>query len=163
MVTRRQRVVNLTDDETDAALATFIADVVELGGLFRRLADDIAKLEGHTQTVWYALSVFSAGSVTVAQGARRLGTTRQALQRTANDLLRQGLASAEPNPDHRSSPLIVLTPRGTQTLTRISAAAAQARQQWFSNQDATALSSAHAEIRRLRDALRETAQNASPE
>ena len=62
MVTKRQHAVNILDADLDDALAVFVADVVELGGLFRRLADTIARGEGQTQSVWYALSVFSADS-----------------------------------------------------------------------------------------------------
>jgi DNA-binding MarR family transcriptional regulator len=153
-MTDRQPVVNFPEDGIDAALALFIADVLELAGLFRQAADQIAHQAGLTQTLWYALSVFSAKPLTVSQAARRLGTTRQAVQRTANELLTQGLATTETNPDHRASPFIVLTPNGRDTLARISQIATEARMQWFSDRDAPNLKAAHPEIRRLRDALR---------
>jgi DNA-binding MarR family transcriptional regulator len=152
-MTERQQAVN-ADGGADAALASFVADVVELAGLFRRVADEIAQQEGQTQTRWYALSVFSDAPLTVAQAARRLGTTRQSVQRTANELLACGLATAEPNPDHRASPHIVLTPEGRRTLQRISEAATHARRTWFSDRDADGLAAAHSEVRRLRDVLR---------
>ena len=145
---------------TDAALASFIADVVELAGLFRQVGDETARQEGQTQALWYALSVFSAEPLTVSQAARRLGTTRQAVQRTANELLARGLAVTERNPDHRASPFVILTSQGQATLARISKTAMQARRQWFSDHDAAALTAAHAEVRRLRDALRKAAENA---
>ena len=145
----------------DAAVASFIADVLELSGLFRRVADDIARQEGQTQARWYALSVFSEDPLTVSQAARRLGTTRQAVQRTANELIARELAFADPNPDHRASPYIVLTPKGRKTLARISEAAMRARHEWFSDRDAAGLATAHHEVRRLRDTLREASANPS--
>lgn len=153
MITTRQPVVKYADDEVDARLASFIADVIELAGLFRRVAEGIARQEGQTQTLWYALSVFSAEPLTVSQAARRLGTTRQAVQRSTNDLIDRGFAITESNPDHRASPLIILTPLGQETLARISQAASIARRQWFSDHDAAGLSAAHAEVLRLRTAL----------
>lgn len=153
-MTERQSVVNFPEDGIDAALASFIADVLELAGLFRQAADHIARQAGLTQTLWYTLSVFSAKPLTVSQAARRLGTTRQAVQRSANELLTQGLATSETNPDHRASPFIVLTPRGRDTLSRISQIAIESRAQWFSDRDAPNLKAAHPEVRRLRDALR---------
>jgi DNA-binding MarR family transcriptional regulator len=102
------------------------------------------------------LSVFSSEPLTASQAARRLGTTRQAVQRTTNELLARGLATTEPNPDHRASPFIVLTPEGRQTLARISQIATRARKQWFSDSDAARLEEVHSEIRSLRDALRQT-------
>lgn len=153
-MTSRQQAVNSEDDGADAALASFVADVVELAGLFRRVADEIARQEGQTQSRWYALSVFSDAPLTVSQAARRLGTTRQSVQRTANELLASGLAVTEPNPDHRASPHVVLTPAGRRTLQRISGAATHARRRWFSDRDVDDLAVAHVEVRRLRDALR---------
>lgn len=153
MVTNRQPVVKPVDGGVDGELASFIADVIELAGLFRHVADKIARQEGQTQTIWYALSVFSAEPLTVSQAARRLGTTRQAVQRTANELLDQGLATAESNPDHRASPLIILTLLGHETLARISTTASTARKQWFFDHDVAGLRAAHAEVLRLRTAL----------
>lgn len=160
-MTERQHAVNSPDDGIDTALESFIADVVELAGLFRRVADEIAQREGQTQTRWYALSVFSDAPLTVSQAARRLGTTRQALQRTANALIARKLAVAEPNPDHRASPYIVLTPKGRKTLARISEAATRARHEWFSDHDAAGLAAAHHQVRRLRDTLREASAKTS--
>ena len=153
-MTKRQQVVNFPPDGIDQALAAFIADVLELAGLFRGAADAIAREEGQTQSGWYALSVFSGGRLTVSQAARRLGTTRQALQRTTNELLEQGLLTAEANPDHRTAPLIALTEEGVAVLARISRAAMSQRREWFSDLDAADLAVAHVEIERLRDALR---------
>lgn len=154
-MTERQQADIYPTEGPDAALAAFIADVLELAGLFRQAAQDIAGQAGQTQTSWYALSVFSDGPWTVSQAARRLGTTRQALQRTTNELLSTGLATAEPNPDHQTAPLIKLTPDGEQVLARISQAATTARREWFADVDAPALEGAHAEIQRLRDVLRD--------
>ena len=153
-MTERQQVVTFPEDGLDEALALFIADVLELSGLFRQAADGIARQAGLTQTLWYALSVFSAQPLTVSQAARRLGTTRQAVQRSANELFSRGLAAAESNPDHRASPFVVLTPKGQHALAEVSRLAMQSRTQWFSDHDAPSLIAAHAEVRRLRDALR---------
>jgi DNA-binding MarR family transcriptional regulator len=139
----------------DSAVASFIADVLELAGLFRHVADDIARQEGETRARWYALSVFSENPLTVSQAARRLGTTRQAVQRTTDELLARGLATTEPNPDHRTSPFIRLNPDGHEVLARISQAAVISRKRWLAGPDASQLEAAHAVVTRLRDALRE--------
>jgi DNA-binding MarR family transcriptional regulator len=154
-MTKRQHVVTFPAEGIDAALASFIADVVELAGLFRRIADTIARQEGQTQARWYALSVFSEDPLTVSQAARRLGTTRQAVQRSADELIAQGLTIAEPNPDHLTSPFITLTPKGRHVLSRISQAAMRSRQRWLSNPDTAELDAAHTVVRSLLDALRE--------
>jgi DNA-binding MarR family transcriptional regulator len=154
-MTNRQPAVNFPDDGIDDAVAGFIADVIELAGLFRRTADEIARAEGETHTRWYALSVFSGDPLTVSQAARRLGTTRQAVQRTADELIARGLATARPNPDHRTSPFIRLTSEGVALLERISARAAASRQTWLPDPDPVELEAAHGLVRHLRDALQE--------
>jgi DNA-binding MarR family transcriptional regulator len=154
-MTERQHIVSFPAEGLDSTVASFIADILELAGLFRRVADDIARQEGQTQARWYALSVFSEDPLTVSRAARRLGTTRQAVQRSADELIAQGLAIAEPNPDHRTSPFITLTPEGHKVLTRISRAAMLSRRRWLPHPDPAELKAAHAVIRSLRDALRE--------
>ncbi|WP_328538221.1 MarR family winged helix-turn-helix transcriptional regulator [Streptomyces sp. NBC_00344] len=104
-------------------MALLVADVFEAAGLLRRSGEAIAATEGQTQARWQLLSAVSENPLTVAQAARRLGITRQGVQRVANDLVRENLAAFLPNPDHRGSPLLALTPDGRRTLERITARA----------------------------------------
>ncbi len=76
---------------------------------------------GQTQARWQVLSVLSEGDWTVSRAARRLGITRQSVQRVADLLIDDGLAVAEPNPNHARSPLIRLTAEGERTLATITA------------------------------------------
>lgn len=98
-----------------------VADVVEAAGAIRRLGDSMASEVGQTQARWQVLSVLSEGDWTVARAARRLGITRQSVQRVADLLLEEGLLVAEPNPDHARSPLIRLTREGERALATITA------------------------------------------
>ena len=105
-------------------MALLVADVFELAGLLRRSGEAIAARDGQTQARWQFLSVISDGALTVPQAARRLGVTRQAVQRVANELVRDGLVDLGANPDHQTSPLLTLTEHGSGVLTRISRRAA---------------------------------------
>ncbi|MFF3889693.1 MarR family winged helix-turn-helix transcriptional regulator [Streptomyces sp. NPDC001914] len=107
-------------------MALLVADVFEAAGALRRSGEAIAAAEGQTQARWQVLSVVSDGPLPVARAARRLGITRQAVQRVANDLVRDGLADFRPNPDHRSSPLLGPTPQGRRVLGEITGRAAAA-------------------------------------
>jgi len=100
-----------------------VADVFHLAGAFRRLGDRIAETAGQTQARWQLLSAASAGPRTVAQLARRLGYARQSVQRTADQLVEDGLGRYSHNPDHKASPLLELTGEGVATLARITKAA----------------------------------------
>ncbi|MFF3417613.1 MarR family winged helix-turn-helix transcriptional regulator [Streptomyces sp. NPDC002698] len=107
-------------------MALLVADVYEAAGVLRRSGEAIAAAEGQTQARWQVLSAVSDEPLPVARAARRLGITRQGVQRIANDLARDGLADFRPNPDHRSSPLLGLTPRGRRVLAGITDRAAAA-------------------------------------
>ncbi|MER6311874.1 MarR family winged helix-turn-helix transcriptional regulator [Streptomyces sp. NPDC001739] len=100
-------------------MALLVADVFEAAGALRRLGERTAQAEGLTQARWQVLSVVSDAPVTVPQAARRLGVSRQNVQRVANDLADLGHLTFEPNPDHRGSPLLVLTSDGRRALARV--------------------------------------------
>ncbi len=96
-----------------------IADVYEAAGALRTSGEVIAREEGQTLARWHVMAAVSEAALTVASAARRMGLTRQAVQRVANELVADGLASFAENPDHRTSPLLRLTPLGEELLTRI--------------------------------------------
>lgn len=102
-----------------------MADVYELAGLLREAGEEIAAGQGQTQARWQLLSVVSDPPLSVPQAARRLGISRQAVQRVANDLVADGLAEFTANPDHRTSPLLALTGAGEGALAGITAAASR--------------------------------------
>lgn len=133
----------------DDALAAYVADVLELGGRFRAMASEIAREEGQTESRWYALSVFSTGGLTVSQAARRLATSRQALQKTTDALVGAGLLAFEANPDHRTSPRVGLTAEGQAVLDRISRRAAEHRQRRIPDDLVAELAPGHEVLRRL--------------
>ena len=118
----RQQVVNR---EEEGGIALLVADVYEAAGALRRWGETLAAAEGQTQARWQLLSVVSERPLTVPQAARRLGISRQAVQRSADDAVKQGLTSFQPNPEHRSSPLVELTPSGRQVLQNINERAQQ--------------------------------------
>jgi DNA-binding MarR family transcriptional regulator len=92
---------------------------------------------------------------TIPQIARRMGITRQGVQRVADELVREDLADLTDNPDHRRSPLLTLTAGGRRTLAQINRSQAA----WSSEVAATfeypdledAVRMLKAATRRLRD------------
>jgi DNA-binding MarR family transcriptional regulator len=96
-----------------------VADIYQLAGQLRKNADAIAGRIGQTQARWQVLSAASADPKTVPQIARRLGIARQNVQRVADLLIAEGLARLAPNPDHKTSPFLVLTPTGAAAFARL--------------------------------------------
>lgn len=107
-----------------ALLPLLVADLFELAGAFRRRGEAIARGLGQTQARWQVLSAASGPAVTVAQIARRLGVSRQNVQRIADLLVVEGVARFADNPDHRTSPYLLPTARGLATLEHLTRAAA---------------------------------------
>jgi DNA-binding MarR family transcriptional regulator len=68
------------------------------------------------ETRWQVLDMIGNGPASVAEVARVYGLARQSVQRTADTLVRDGLAVYEENPRHRRAKLLRLTPAGNSAL-----------------------------------------------
>ncbi|MFJ3504893.1 MULTISPECIES: MarR family winged helix-turn-helix transcriptional regulator [unclassified Streptomyces] len=135
--------------------ALLIADVYEAAGALRRLGEETAAAEGLTQARWQLLSVVSEEPLTAPQAARRLGVSRQNVQRVANDLVALGLADLAANPDHRASPLLTPTPAGGDALARVTARAEERHRSLFADLPDEEIRAVRASLRRLLAALDE--------
>ena len=134
-------------------MALLVADIYELAGALRRSGEALAATEGQTQARWQLLSAVSVDGMTVARAARRLGITRQAVQRVGNDLVAEGLAEYADNPDHRTSPLLVLTERGRHLLSAINRRAAASNRRLAKAVGSEAVADTRAGVRQLIAAL----------
>ncbi|WP_119299874.1 MarR family winged helix-turn-helix transcriptional regulator [Dongia deserti] len=108
--------------------ALLVARVFQAAGEMRRAGEAIAAQVGQTQARWQLMSVVSEGHWTVPDAARELGVTRQGVQRIADELVADGLAQYVSNPRHQRSPFLQLTPRGHETLAKITAVARRSNQ-----------------------------------
>ncbi|MGW3338781.1 MarR family winged helix-turn-helix transcriptional regulator [Streptomyces sp. NPDC001009] len=133
--------------------ALLVADVYEAAGALRRLGERTAGAEGLTQARWQVMSAVSEDALTVPQAARRLGVSRQNVQRVANDLVQLGLAVFAANPDHRGSPLLGLTENGRAALARVTARAEAAHRELFGDIPEDEIRAARTSLRRLLAAL----------
>jgi DNA-binding MarR family transcriptional regulator len=136
-------------------MALLVADVYELAGLLRRSGEVTAATQDQTQARWQLLSVICDEALTVPQSARRLGVTRQGVQRIANDLISAGLAEFQSNPDHRTSPLLALTGDGRAVLEAITERAALTNARLADTLGPGALQATREGLRRLILELRE--------
>jgi DNA-binding MarR family transcriptional regulator len=139
-----------------ALIPLIVADIYELAGRFRENGEAIARTVGQTQARWQVMSAASGAARTVPQIARRLGVTRQNVQRIADLLVAENWATFEPNPDHRNSFFLVLNKRGQAALDQLGKAAAghhAALAQRLTDADAGAI---HRGLRRVIQALDES-------
>lgn len=87
-------------------------DLLQLQGELGRHAEGMTAAVDQTPARWKVLTAAGCDIRTVPQIARRMGLSRQAVQRIANHLVEKGLARFVANPDHRASPILQLTERG---------------------------------------------------
>lgn len=109
------------------------ADLFEAAAVSRRQGDEMAGAVGQTQARWQTMWTISTGPLTVPQVARRLGVSRQNIQRITDELVAEGLLVLADNPDHKTSPLLRLTPDGDEQLARINAASEAIHQQMLTH------------------------------
>jgi DNA-binding MarR family transcriptional regulator len=100
---------------TELILATF-----RLNGLFMEAAQSMAAEGGVTAAWWQVIGGVLDEPRTVADVARRMGMTRQGVQRIADVLVDRGLAEYRPNPAHRRAKLLACTEAGYWAVRRIS-------------------------------------------
>jgi DNA-binding MarR family transcriptional regulator len=113
----------------DELLPAIIANLYDVAGAFRARGEESAASVGRTHAEWTLLSVASTiPPLTVPRAARRLGLTRQSVQRTVDALVAAGEIELLPNPDHKRSPLLQLTSRGRRSLDALSRAAERQHQ-----------------------------------
>jgi len=96
-----------------------IIPVIQLEAHFSRAGESIAASGGQTLARWLALEMVFDKPATVAQIARRLGLTRQSVQRVADLLAHDRLTGYASNPAHQRSKLVQITPRGLRALRAI--------------------------------------------
>lgn len=99
-------------DELVSAFQRLVGEVFRLNGELLSAGERLGKELGISPARWQTLATIRQEPRTVADIARRLGLTRQSVQRTVNLLRREGLVKTSPNPDHRRSHLIALTRDG---------------------------------------------------
>jgi DNA-binding MarR family transcriptional regulator len=107
------------------AFTEFVLEVAWLGGIFTSIGESLSRLADQTLARWVILDAIEDGPATVAQIARRRGIARQAVQRVADLLTEDGLATYEPNPDHRRAKLLRPNAQGRKALRTISLAQKQ--------------------------------------
>jgi len=113
-----------------AALTALILRTFQLNGTLLSAGDALVRDIGLTSARWQVLGalVMAGQPLSVAQIARRMGLTRQAVQRVADDLQGAGLTTYSDNPDHKRAKLVALTPDGEAAYAR-----ADARQTAWAN------------------------------
>ena len=95
-----------------ANFTRLILETFRLNGALIAAGDQLVIDLGLTSARWQVLGALHESSATVAEIARRMGLTRQNVQRIANCLAKDGFVTTSDNPAHRRAKLYSLTPYG---------------------------------------------------
>jgi DNA-binding MarR family transcriptional regulator len=106
--------------EAGGALTDVVITTFRLNARLMEAAQDLAVEGGLTAAWWQVLGGVLDEPRTVADIGRRMGMTRQGVQRIADLLAERGLAEYRPNPAHRRAKLLACTEAGYWAIRRIS-------------------------------------------
>lgn len=112
----------LPSTDSARAMTQFILEVFRLNGALLDAGDNLVADLGLTSARWQVLGgiAFSEEPRPVAWIAQDMGLSRQAVQRTVNELQKSGLVELVPNPRHARAKLVVLTHEGRLSLAQAS-------------------------------------------
>jgi DNA-binding MarR family transcriptional regulator len=103
------------------AFAELIDQIGRLATVIEAIGNGLARPSGQSLARWQVLAAVDAQSAPVSSIAERLGHSRQSVQRIADLLVDDGLASYRPNPAHRRAKILEITPTGLTALHRMQA------------------------------------------
>jgi DNA-binding MarR family transcriptional regulator len=150
------------ETEAGAALTEVILTTFRLHGRLQEAAQWLAAEGELTAAWWQVLGGVLDEPRSVAGVARRMGMTRQGVQRVADLLVERGLAEYRPNPAHRRAKLLACTEAGYWAIRRISLAAHPWGARIGEAVGADDLRAALATLRRLVDVLESDRAGVSP-
>jgi len=109
-----------TKSKTLSESIEFLADfqllfgnIIRINGAFLEVAEKVcSEDELITVPIWRVIAVIRINPMTVSEVAKYLGLKRQSVQSTVNQMKRRGLISFRKNPNHKTSPLVILTKKG---------------------------------------------------
>ena len=105
--------------ESERAVTDIILRILELYGVLYAQGERITRPFGQSPARWQILGAIEHDALTVSQIARRIGTSRQAVQRITDDMVAAGLIEYAQNPDHARSPKVSFTASGRRVYDRI--------------------------------------------
>jgi DNA-binding MarR family transcriptional regulator len=105
--------------ESGKSFTQLVLALFRLNGALVAAGDDLVGDLGLSTARWQVVGMIVEGPLTVSGIARRMGLTRQSVQRTANRLVQDGLAQTVANPDHQVAKLYQLTARGEKVMAEV--------------------------------------------
>jgi DNA-binding MarR family transcriptional regulator len=139
--------------EAGKLVTDIVMIVFRLDGMFMKAAEKIAGPAGLTAARWRVLGAVLREGRSVAEISRQMGLARQSVQPIADLLVRDGLASYQDNPRHKSAKLLVATESGLAVVHSIAGRQAEWANAVGASLEPGMLKTGHELINRLVDAV----------
>ena len=128
--------------------------VMQLNGSLLAAGDALAAPVGQSSARWQVMAAVEDSPASVAEIARMLNLARQSVQRVADLLVAEGLASYEENPFHARAKNLGLAMPGRRALRQIQSAQSQWANELVARLDPDQMAVASALLERLGQLLR---------
>ena len=127
------------------SLTSLILEIFRANGALIEAGNVLTNPYGLTSSRWQVLGAIDLADqpLTVSQIARRMGLSRQAVQRIVNDLVKLEMVSLEDNLDHKRAPLIAFTRKAENAMAAINLAQTEWVNRLSEGLDAAEIDAAH--------------------
>jgi DNA-binding MarR family transcriptional regulator len=129
--------IHMNHTPAGANFTKLILETFRQNGALIAAGDQLVGDLGLTSARWQVLGALHDSPATVAEIARRMGLTRQNVQRIAYCLAKDGFVTTSANPAHRRARLYSLTPHGRSVMEEVAS-----RQAAWANRIADGIGSA---------------------
>lgn len=151
--------MTIISNKTAFKWGELVVSIFRLNSLLVAVGNEIARPVGQTSARWSVLASAYSQSQTVSQIARRMGLTRQSVQRTVDLLVEEGFATLEDNNQHKRAKLIKLTNRGRKAMEAIAEEQQNWANRWSKKLNERDLTLTLENLRRIEDICRNDQEN----
>lgn len=111
--------VKMQHTTSGSKLTELIVATFRLNGAIINTGDKLVKDLGLTSARWQVLGTIIDEPATVSEIARKMGLSRQNVQRISNRLIKDGFIETADNPAHRKAKLCTLSTFGKKTMKEV--------------------------------------------
>ncbi len=148
---------------SEKALNALISEVFRLNGIIIAAGDHLTKPFGLSSARWQVMGAITlAGEATVAELARRIGVTRQSVQRIVTEMVAENYAALVDNPSDRRAKNVALTIKGKTAYDAVSQAWAKSTSRMTRVVGFEELVAVRRSLALLRDAFQAMAEHPAP-
>jgi DNA-binding MarR family transcriptional regulator len=108
--------IRMKHTEVGVAYTELVLEIFRTNGVMLAEGDRLTAELGLTSSRWQVMGTLENGGLPVPHIARKMGLTRQGVQKTVKILEKDGLIEFQENPHHKTAKLVLLSTKGRKRL-----------------------------------------------